>query len=72
MVNALGLTHEHDLQFLTGWIVVDVLGQLLVDIIVLIRNVHSDASLEVDDVLAELVDLALGIPNLSLHLLHLR
>ena len=71
MVNTLGLTHEHNLQFLTIRIIVDVLGKLFVDRIVLHRDIDGDAGLEVDDVLAELLNLLIRVLHLALVLLHL-
>ena len=42
LVDALGLSHEHNLELLAVGIVVDILSQLLVDSIVLNGNVDSD------------------------------
>lgn len=57
LVNALGLTHEHDLEFGALWVVIYVLSKLLVDRVVLDGNVDCYAGLEVDDVGAQGVDL---------------
>ena len=71
LVNTFALTHEHDLELLSVRVVVDVFGKLLVDAIVLDRDVDRDARLQVDDVLTELLDLVVGSHDLSLVLLHL-
>ena len=57
LVNALTLAHEHNLQLLALWVVVDVLSNLLVDLIVLYRDVHRDSRLQVDDVVLQILDL---------------
>jgi hypothetical protein len=53
LVDALGLTHEHDLEFLAVGVVVDVLSEALVNLIVLHGDVNRDARLEVNDVLLQ-------------------
>ena len=45
LVDALGLAHEHDFQLLAVGVVIDVLCQLLVDLVVLDRDVDGDARL---------------------------
>ena len=57
LVDSLRLTHEHDLELLPVWVVVDVLSQLLVDHIVFDRDVNSDTRFKVDDILAQLLNL---------------
>lgn len=64
LVDTGGLSHEHDLQLASFGVVVDVLGETLVDIILLDRNVDSDSLLEVNDVLLERFNLDLGILQL--------
>ena len=64
LVDAAGLTHEHDLELVALWVVVDVLGELAVNGVILDRNVHSDALLEVDDVLLEGAHLNFGFLEL--------
>jgi len=71
LVDALALAHEHDLELLSVRVVIDVLGKLLVNAIVLDRDVDRDARLQVDDVLTELLNLVVGSHDLSLVLLHL-
>ena len=71
LVHSLRLTHEHDLELLSVGVVVDVLSQLLVKCIVLDWDIHGDASLQIDDVLAQLFDLVVGLIKLPLVLLHL-
>jgi hypothetical protein len=51
LVDAVRLAHEHDLQLLTVGEVVDVLSEALVNGVAPDRDVHSDARLQVDDVL---------------------
>ena len=71
LVDALGLAHEHDFQLLAVGVVVDVLRQLLVDHVVLHGDVDGNARLQVDDVLAELVNLIAGLGQPRLVVLHL-
>ncbi len=67
LVDTFGLAHEHDLQLLAVGVVIDVLRQLLVDLVVLHWNVDGDARLQVDDVLAQRVNLSLVILHLLQH-----
>jgi hypothetical protein len=53
LVDTVTLTHEHNLQLLAIWEVIDVFSQLAVDCVSLQWNVNSDASLKIDDVLLE-------------------
>jgi len=53
LVDALGFTHEHDLELLAVGVVVDVLSKALVNSIVLHGDVDGNARLKVDDVLLE-------------------
>ena len=50
-VGALGLAHEHDFKFLTIWVVVNVLGQSLVDGIAFDWDVDCDSRLQINNVL---------------------
>ena len=56
LVDTLGFSHEHDLQLLTVGVVVDVLGDTLVNRIVLDGNVNCDTGLQVDDVVSKSFD----------------
>ena len=71
LVNTFSLTHKHDLELLSVRVVVDILSKLPVDSVVLDRDVHGDTRLQIDDVLAELFNLLVGLINLPLVLLHL-
>ena len=71
LIDTGGLTHEHDLEFLAVRVVVDVLSQLLVDRIVLDRDVDSDTRLKVDDVLTQLLDLVVGLFDFGFVVFHL-
>ena len=51
LVNACGLTHEHNLQLLLVGVVVYVLGQLGIDDIIFDRNIDSDSFLDVHNLL---------------------
>jgi len=67
LVHAVALTHEHDLQLLSVRVVVDVLSKLLVNRIVLNRDVHGDARLEIDDVLTQSLNFVLAFLHLLKH-----
>jgi len=71
LVHTFRLAHEHNLELLSVRVVVDVFSQLLVDHVILDGDVHSDARLQIDDVLAELFGLLVGLINLSLVVFHL-
>jgi hypothetical protein len=64
LVDTLALSHEHDLELRSLWVVVDVLSQLLVDDVVLHRDVHSDSLLEVNNVLLKRSNLNLSLLEL--------
>ena len=57
LVDSLRFTHEHDLELLPVWVVVNVLGKLFVDHVVFDRDVDCDTRFEVDDILAQLLNL---------------
>ena len=61
LVDSLRLTHEHDLEFRSLWVVVDELGQLLVSKVFLHWNVNSDSLLQVNDVLLESLNLDFSV-----------
>mmetsp|Transcript_885 Transcript_885/g.1361 ORF Transcript_885/g.1361 Transcript_885/m.1361 type:complete len:201 (+) Transcript_885:250-852(+) len=71
LVHAVALTHEHDLQLLSVRVVVNILSELLVDRVVLDGNVDRNARLQIDDVLAQRLDLVVRRGQLRLVLLHL-
>jgi len=68
LVDTLAFTHEHDLQPVPVWVVVDVLSDLLVNLVILDWDVDSDARLQVDDVVAENLNLALHFFNRAFRL----
>ena len=59
LINSLRLSHEHDLKLLSVWVVVDILSQFLINNISLNWNVHSNSTLKVNDVLAEIINFIL-------------
>ena len=63
-IDALALSHEHDFQLVPVRIVVDELGHLLIDRIILEWNVDCNSCLQVYDVVLESA-------TLKLQLLHL-
>ena len=52
LVDTFAFSHEHDLELLPVWIVVNVLGKLFVDSVVLDGDVDRDARLQIDNVLS--------------------
>ena len=64
LVDTLALSHEHDLELCSLWVVVDELCQLLVDLVLFHRNVHSDTLLKVNNILLESFNLTLRILQL--------
>jgi len=71
LVDALALAHEHNLELLAIGVVVNVLGQLLVDGVALDGDVHSDARLEVNDVLLQSLGLVVLLVDFELSILEL-
>ena len=67
LISAFRFAHEHDLQFLSVRVVVDVLCKLLVDCIVLDRDVDCDARLEIDDILSQCLNFVLAFFHLLKH-----
>lgn len=64
LVDALGLAQEHNLQLGALGVIIDVLGELLVDRVVLDGDVDCNSGLQVDDVGLECVDLMLAVLQL--------
>jgi len=56
LVDALGLTHEQDLQLLAIWVVVDVLCNLFVNSVILDGDIDRNPRLQVNDVGFQVVD----------------
>ena len=71
MIHSLCLSHEHNLELLAIWIVVDVLSESLVNGVIFDGDVDGDARFQVDDVLSELVDLLLSVAHFRLLFFHL-
>ena len=57
LVNAFRLAHKHDLELLAVRVVVDVFGDAFINQVVLDRDVDCDAGFQVDNVVAEHIDL---------------
>ena len=68
LINAFLLSHEHNLQFLAIRVVVNIFGQFLINHVALDWDIDSNSALEVDDVLAERLNLSLVILHLLEHL----
>ena len=64
LVYTLCLAHEHQLQLVAIWVVVDELCHLLVDLIALDWHIDSDSCLQVDDVVLESLSLNLKVTHL--------
>ena len=47
LVHALRLAHEHDLQLLTIWVIIDILCQLVVDGVTLDGDVYGNARFKI-------------------------
>ena len=71
LIDSLRFTHEHNFEFLAVWVVVDVLGQLFVNRVVLDWDVDCDAGFQVNDVLAQLLNFLIRLVKFCLVLLHL-
>ena len=54
-VSSIALTHEHNLQLVSVWVVIDKLSHLVVDLITLNWHVDSYSSLEINDVVSKCV-----------------
>ena len=59
LIDTLSLTHEHDLEFGPLWIVIDELGELLINLVVSDWNINSNSLLQVNDVLLQSLNLNL-------------
>ena len=67
MVDAFLLAHEHDLQLLTVWVVVDILGKFLVNGVPFNGNVDRNSRLEVNNVLSQSFNFLLVVLQLLQH-----
>jgi len=61
LVDPLRLPHEHDLELGSFGEVVEVLGKLFVDQVILVGDVDGNARLEIDNVFLQLRDFNLGV-----------
>ena len=61
LINTFALSHEHDLELGSLWVVVDELSKFLICGVSLDWNIHSDSLLEVNDVLLKSLDFNFGI-----------
>ena len=59
LVDTLSLAHKHNFKFLTVGVVVDILGDALIDRIVLDGDVDGDPRLQVDNVIPQSFNLIL-------------
>lgn len=64
-VDSLALSHEHDLEFRSVRVVIDVFSKSLVNIILSDRDVHGHSGLELNNVFFKSINLALSILKLS-------
>ena len=64
LVDALCLAHEHQLQLVAIWVVVDELCHLLVDLITLDWHVDGNSCFQVDDVVFESLSLNFKVADL--------
>jgi len=64
LVNTFRLSHEHDLEFGSFWVVVDELGELSVNGIILDWDVNSNSLFQVNDVLLKSFNFNLSILEL--------
>ena len=64
LVDALCLTHEHQLKFVAIWVVVDKLCHLLVDLITLDWHIDGNSCLQVNDVVLESLSFNLKVTHL--------
>ena len=54
-VSAIALTHEHNLQFVSVWVVIDELSHFMVDLITLDWHIDSNSCLKIDNVVSKRV-----------------
>ena len=71
LIDSFRFAHEHDLEFLAVWVVINILSELFVRGIVLNGNVDGNARLQIDDVLVEHVDLVLRFVDFKLRVFQL-
>jgi hypothetical protein len=64
LIDSFTFSHEHDLQSGSLWVVVNVLSELLIDEVILDRDVYGDSLLELDNVLLECFDFGFSILQL--------
>ncbi len=65
LIDALALSHKHNLELCPFRIVVDILCELAVDGIVLHWDIHSDALFQFNDVVLKGLDLGFGVLELA-------
>ena len=65
MVDSIALSHEHDLQTLSLWVVVDELSQTTINRVFLDWDVDSNSLLEFDDVVLQSFILAFSVLQVS-------
>jgi hypothetical protein len=61
LINSLALSHEHNLQFCSFWIVVYEFSQSFVNVVLFNRNIDSNALLQIDDVAFQSFDFIFSI-----------
>ena len=71
LIDSLRLAHEHDLELLTVWVVVDVLCEFLINRVTFHWDIDGNARFQIDDVLMKRVDLVLVIFDLVFRILQL-
>ena len=54
-VSSITLTHEHNLQLVSVWVVIDELSHLVVDLITLDWHIDSNSCLKIDNVVSKRV-----------------
>ena len=64
LIDTLSLTHEHNLEFGSLWIVIDELCELLINLVVSDWNINSNSLLQVNDVLLQSLNLNLCLLEL--------
>ena len=64
LVHAFTLAEEHDLELLAIRVVVDKLSKFHVDLVILVRNVNRNLSLQIDDVRLQSFDFLLSLLKL--------
>ena len=64
LIDTFTFSHEHYLQLVSLWIVVNILGKFLVNEVFLDRNIDSNSLLKLNNVLLESFNLSLSILQL--------